>query len=219
MDIWAYVNKHTFSSPQRHIALLIKDLKSLSSSGSTKKKVLDIGGGLVNRKELFRTLGKITTLDLVPGKWVDVVGDAHKLPFPDRSFDYVTLFMVLEHLHSPLLALRECNRVLKKKGIILLTTVQYWHTHSHPNDYYRYTKPGLEYLLENSDFNIIKMRSQGGPFLVVFHSIELNLPVLFRKLFLLTCPIFNYLDLKLFNHEDTRHEYDSVGWSLIAIKK
>ncbi len=58
----------------------------------------------------------------------------------------------------------------------------------------------------------------GGPFLVVYHAIELNLPELPRKLFMLSCPVFNFLDKLVFNHEDKRRFPDSVGWSLIAQK-
>lgn len=55
-----------------------------------------------------------------------------------------------------------------------------------------------------------KIWSQGGPSLVIFHAIELNLPELLRKFFLLLVPIFNKLD--------KRKSGDSVGWSLIAVK-
>jgi len=42
--------------------------------------------------------------------------------FPGESFDAVTLFEVVEHLKDPGSLLRECCRVLKPGGIILLST-------------------------------------------------------------------------------------------------
>jgi 2-polyprenyl-3-methyl-5-hydroxy-6-metoxy-1,4-benzoquinol methylase len=42
--------------------------------------------------------------------------------FPDGSFDALTLFEVVEHLKQPLELLRECHRVLKPRGILLLST-------------------------------------------------------------------------------------------------
>lgn len=43
------------------------------------------------------------------------------LPFDDESFDVVCMLAVLEHLHYPLLMLKEIRRVLVKNGILLLT--------------------------------------------------------------------------------------------------
>jgi 2-polyprenyl-3-methyl-5-hydroxy-6-metoxy-1,4-benzoquinol methylase len=42
--------------------------------------------------------------------------------FPDASFDTLTLFEVVEHLREPLPLLRECRRVLKPRGILLIST-------------------------------------------------------------------------------------------------
>jgi SAM-dependent methyltransferase len=48
------------------------------------------------------------------------VGDAHKLPYPDASFDIVYERTVLMHLSDPLAALKEMRRVLRAGGICLL---------------------------------------------------------------------------------------------------
>lgn len=47
------------------------------------------------------------------------VADAEHLPFPDASFDYVTLMEVLVHVFDPVAMLKEIRRVLKPKGILL----------------------------------------------------------------------------------------------------
>lgn len=59
-----------------------------------------------------------------------LLGDGLKLPFADESFDVVTSFETLEHLHERSLFLSELKRVLKIGGLLLLST---------PNAYY--TKP------------------------------------------------------------------------------
>jgi 2-polyprenyl-3-methyl-5-hydroxy-6-metoxy-1,4-benzoquinol methylase len=42
--------------------------------------------------------------------------------FPDASFDAVTLIEIVEHLRDPLALLKECARVLKPGGVVLVTT-------------------------------------------------------------------------------------------------
>ena len=42
--------------------------------------------------------------------------------FPSGSFDAITLFEVMEHIDDPLSALQETHRLLKKDGILYLTT-------------------------------------------------------------------------------------------------
>ena len=47
---------------------------------------------------------------------IQVVADAHKLPFDNESFDFITSYEVLEHVKDPDLVLSEINRVLKSSG-------------------------------------------------------------------------------------------------------
>lgn len=56
-----------------------------------------------------------------------------KLPFEDNSFDTIIAGDVIEHVENPSYLLREINRVLKEKGIFLLSTPQanHWWTTIH----------------------------------------------------------------------------------------
>ncbi len=47
---------------------------------------------------------------------------AGKLPFKSKSFDTITMIAFIEHIKNPGKILKECNRVLKNKGIIIITT-------------------------------------------------------------------------------------------------
>lgn len=48
------------------------------------------------------------------------------LPFPDGSFDVVTMLAVLEHIEHEALILQEIHRVLKDSGKLILTVPSIW---------------------------------------------------------------------------------------------
>lgn len=50
-----------------------------------------------------------------------IVGDAHKLPFEDNTFDVVILIEVFKHLENPKQVLSEISRVLKPNGTLIFT--------------------------------------------------------------------------------------------------
>lgn len=58
---------------------------------------------------------------LYPGLDLQVV-DGRSLPFPDRSFDVVVSFQVIEHISEPDRYLHEIKRVLVNDGVLLITT-------------------------------------------------------------------------------------------------
>lgn len=84
------------------------------------------------------------------------------LPFADGYADTVVAFQVMEHLPEPDLFLAECNRILKKGGGLLLTVPFMWHVHEAPDDYFRYTRHGLEYLLQKNGFTNIEIEENTG---------------------------------------------------------
>lgn len=87
-----------------------------------------------------------------------VMADACTLPFKDCSFDAVTILNALRYFNNPLLALKECNRVLKNGGSLILIC----HNKFCPDTFL--TKKGgakylslreIERLLKESNFKIV----------------------------------------------------------------
>ena len=74
--------------------------------------ILDIGVGEHPRGDI--------NLDIKKSPYCNLIGRAEHLPFREDVFDLIICSQVLEHLPSPLLAVKEINRVLKINGIAKL---------------------------------------------------------------------------------------------------
>jgi ubiquinone/menaquinone biosynthesis C-methylase UbiE len=59
--------------------------------------------------------------------------DIQRLPFADETFDHILVCFVLEHLSSPLNALIELKRVLKRKGKIIVIEGDHGSAYFHPD--------------------------------------------------------------------------------------
>ena len=68
--------------------------------------------------------GKVTR-ESVPLAALVAQGNAQSLPFPGNYFDMLVSCETIEHLPSPLLALREFHRVTRPGGTLFLTTTNY----------------------------------------------------------------------------------------------
>lgn len=94
-------------------------------------KVLDIGCGyhgafLVSiSQKIFKGVGLDISVNKTPKavnvKLIKSSAD-NKLPFRNSSFNVVVISAVLEHVKFPLKMLEEARRVLKPKGLLLITT-------------------------------------------------------------------------------------------------
>ena len=194
-------------------------LEHLTRAGENRGILVDLGAG----PEVFHLApfwqGPRVAIDLVVGPGVDVVADGQALPLREDSVDAVLLMEVLEHVPDPLDLLRECARVLRPGGHLCLTVPQYHILHSHPADYYRFTRHGLEHLCRGAGFRIQALQARGGPLLVVFHAVELNLPPTLRILFVAaTYALFERLDGWLCGHGNRPGVRDAVGWTLLGVK-
>jgi len=121
-------------------------LSRFVSQHATDKKVLDLGS---SRSPYATFFPNRVSCDIEAKEGVDVVADAHDLPFEDESFEVILCTEVLEHLHSPHIAISEMRRVLKVGGELILSTRFVFPIHDAPHDYFRYTEFGLKYLFRD----------------------------------------------------------------------
>ncbi|MEQ8975410.1 MAG: methyltransferase domain-containing protein [Coleofasciculus sp. C1-SOL-03] len=121
-------------------------------------------GGSIN--ELLRQYAKqenfrVTSFDIDQTKSPDILGDICTYKFSQYElFDYVVVSEVLEHIHSPHLAINQIYRILKVNGKLILTVPFIFPIHERPVDYYRYTKYGLEFLLR--EFKDIRIEERNS---------------------------------------------------------
>ncbi len=172
-------------------------------------RVLDAGAGEGKYAGFFKR-HHYCGVDLAVGeaKWnyggLDAIADLLALPFADACFDACLNIVTLEHVREPAGVLREIARTLKRGGVLLLVVPQDWEVHQAPHDYYRFTRYGVQYLLENAGFTNIDIQPGGGFFRLLGHRLLNGLqffpPLLFlpAALFLvppaLVLPLFDFLD-------------------------
>jgi SAM-dependent methyltransferase len=88
-------------------------------------------------------LGEFVGVDFEPGADVDVVADAHALPFEAGSFNLALCCSTLEHVRRPWLVAAELARVLRPGGLLYVQTHQTFPVHGYPQDFYRFSREAL----------------------------------------------------------------------------
>lgn len=92
--------------------------------GRHSDKILDLGCGNGFLSQLYPNFD-IVGVDISDGMLANnpytwVKGSAENIPFPDNNFDFVVCRSLIHHLEDPMLGLKECFRVLKPKGRLIL---------------------------------------------------------------------------------------------------
>ena len=99
-------------------------------------------------------------MDIADSPTVDIIGDAHTIPFLDESFDFVICQAVLEHVLFPNKVVGEIYRVLKQGGIFYSEIPFLQQVHEPPFDFTRYTMLGHLILLK--EFYIVEFNKNKG---------------------------------------------------------
>lgn len=128
-------NGSSIKAWQRMMESVFKKAANLIQQYKEKGELLDVGSGFGFFLSEMKNRGWDVTGIEISQKAMDYSrnvfgltihpGPMEKVGFPDNYFDAVTGFYVIEHLPYPMAFLRECHRILKPGGLLLL---RYPHT-------------------------------------------------------------------------------------------
>jgi SAM-dependent methyltransferase/uncharacterized protein YbaR (Trm112 family) len=157
-----YIRRHVLPSLTHDSQVKNRYLKLIENFKGKEIKVLVIGAGQKTAyyKEILGE--KTVTSDVHLQYGVDLVFDAHNIPFANETFDIVLAQQVLEHCIRPWQVAEEFERVVKKDGLIQIEVPFCFPYHSAPYDFFRYTYSGLRSL-----FRLCKVKDltvPEGPF-------------------------------------------------------
>jgi len=147
-------------------AFLVQDYRTKSSANDFKEIFdnqpanafcLSIGGGP------GRPHPSLLNLNIGPFPNVEVVADAHRLPYADNSVDAIYCEAVLEHLSNPRLAVREMQRVLMPGGRLFACTPFMQAYHGYPHHYQNFSLTGHRHLFASAGFEILSSGVCVGP--------------------------------------------------------
>ena len=128
-------NGSSIKAWQRMMESVFKKAANLIQQYKEKGELLDVGSGFGFFLSEMKNRGWDVTGIEISQKAMDYARDVlgltihpgplEKANFPDDYFDAVTGFYVIEHIPYPMVFLRECHRILKPGGLLLL---RYPHT-------------------------------------------------------------------------------------------
>lgn len=133
-----------------------RGIEHVLASASEAGVVLNIGSGTSGNSQVH---SRSINLDIVWGEAVDVLGDAHRLPFRNEAITCIISQEVFEHLRDPQTAIAEAARVLAPQGLLYLQVPFIIGHHGIPYDFQRFTQAGLRELVRRAQLDVV----QSGP--------------------------------------------------------
>ena len=169
------------------ISKFVKNLKK------KKKTLIDFGCGTMPYKKKFPKYIRYIGVDLPFNKNAEIkVKENSNLSFRKKSIDIVISTQVIHKVKNYNMYLKNCSYVLKKDGLLFLTTHGNWTYHpAGSGDYYRFTIQGLKYLLNSYSFKVLEIEPIIGTLGGALHIRQIVLNSWLKKIplvgFLLCC--------------------------------
>ena len=166
---------------------IVLDLGSQDMEGNLKESLHNF---LVKNNKK----GKVLGVDMQKGEHVDVIADLEKnFPFKENYAENIVAGELIEHLKNPVFFLKECHRVLKPGGRLILTTpnatgLQIITGKESPHHYFAMSKKNLTLAARHAGFEKIDINylnvyfKRNIPLRALGHLVPKLRPVLFAKM-------------------------------------
>ena len=158
-----------------------------------KGKILDIGCGPgfflnIAKSAGFKVFG--SDISKFAAKYakekfkLDVFGgELNQAKFLTNFFDVITIYQTIEHVKNPLKFLKEVSRILKKDGLLILTTpnqdnfiarilVEKWFGYYYLSHLYFFNPKSVKKILKKAGFKKVKLTSNSFSCLSIAESLE-----------------------------------------------
>jgi SAM-dependent methyltransferase len=216
---WKYFSPIVYAQHKITSPLILKNVKG---------NLIDIGcGRMPFRNQILQIVNSYDGLDIKPYyddvKYVCDASDMHMIN--ESTYDSAICLEVLEHTNQPQKVLNEIHRILKPNGVLVLTVPHLSRLHDIPNDYFRYTKFGIIYLLEQSGFEVKEVIKKGGLLTFIGHQIStiiltavIRVPILYDIIFILNKWLITRLCLAIDEYIDKNGLF-ACGYAVMVVKK
>jgi SAM-dependent methyltransferase len=185
-----------------------------------KGRVLNAGAG--TRKVSHLIDGELVNQDITwPGDDrtdIQIYSPLHIIPVADNHFDAILCIAVLEHVENPEEVMAELFRVLRPGGHLVLEVPFLQPEHKVPTDFQRYTRDGLERLVTNHGFRVVRTKGLFTVYHTLYWQAHIWLHTKRSPLYLLgRISLLPWL-LRRARRSTTYNERMATGYQLLAMK-
>ena len=136
---------------------------------------------LIDLRPLFRGK-KFVGTDMHEGPGVDMVLDLQNIDLKDESIGTALVIDTLEHVEFVRKAANEAYRVLKPKGMLIISSVMNFPIHAYPSDYWRFTPEAFVSLLRPFESSFVEsLGRKDFPHTVIGIGIKDKIPLELEK--------------------------------------
>ncbi len=169
----------SYWSPMKITRETIDRSLAAAASKHARGRLLDLGCGTKPYEALFAPFvdshfgvdfGGTTELHYGHATRADLLVDGTDTKLPSGSFETLLCTQVLEHVFETREFVAECHRLLAAGGVGIFTIPFVWQCHAEPNDFYRFTRYGIQRIFEEQGFKVLELSPAGGAYAAILQA-------------------------------------------------